>query len=514
MVKFAEFFAHDFPDEPQLPRPRPLVEDERAQPYPVDALPSVIRDVVEEVAGYVKAPTALIAASALSAVSTAVQSCFSVQRDAALTGPATLYLLTVAESGERKSTVDRFFTAPIREWEAEQKRSHRERVAQYNADLEDWERRGEDLQRNIAGGFIDVHAAGNLDPRVTHQLEKPRQSARRRMLRGDDTPEALAMALADYPVASVISAEAGTIFGSHGMNAEAVMRNLAQANVMWDGGVIQRDRVSTGELQVEGMRVTMGLQVQPAVLDAFVQKTGGLAKGIGYFARFLFCHPESTQGGRYYDEPPADRPAQRTFDHQMTTLLAAEPVFDEHDRLVPHFVGFDAAAQQAWIRFHDEVEEKQGPEQEYANIRDVASKAADNAARLACCFHVFSGDPSMSIGLVSMVGACRLMRWYLDEAVRFAHSAGAAPELADAQLLEEWLVARVRAQPKQSAAVLVAVNEVRKKGPNRLRQAHSRRLDDALELLSDHHRVLVLRRAGRKGRDIYVRAEVLAEYSR
>ncbi|WP_156455628.1 YfjI family protein [Sphingomonas sp. CCH5-D11] len=513
MLKSSEFFTDDAPTEQQLPRPRPLFQAHVAAPYPVDALPPLIRDAVREVAGFVQSPVALVAASALAAVSTAVQTRHSVRRDAALSGPATLYLLTVAESGERKSTVDKLFTGPIRDWEAQQRKLHRERRAKYEADLEDWERQGEELQRNIQAGFLTTQLGTEFDPRLAHQLAKPEEPRQVRVLREDDTPEALAMALEHYPVASIISAEAGTIFGSHGMKSDAVMSNLAQANKMWDGGSIQRGRVGTGEMHVEGMRVTMGLQVQPAVLDAFVQKTGGLAKGIGYFARFLFSRPESTQGSRLYVKAPDHQPAHAAFCNRMTTLLAVDAVFDDYGLLAPDYLSFDADAQRLWVNFHDEVEEQLLPDEAYSGIKDVASKAADNAARLACCFHVFAGNPATSISRDSMIGACALMTWYLDEAVSFARSADAAPEVADAQLLEEWLVREVTTRCKAGSSPVVAVNEVRRKGPNRLREAKSKRLDDALELLQDHHRVLVTRRHGSKGLDITLRAEVLREHN-
>ena len=196
----------------------------------------------------------------------------------------------------------------------------------------------------------------------------------------------------------------------------------------------------------------------------------------------------------------------------MTTLLAVEPIFDEFDRLVPHFVSFDPDAQRAWVAFHNEVEEQLGCDYEYSGIRDVASKAADNAARLACCFHVFAGDPSRSIDRWSMEGACSLMRWYLDEAVRFARSADAAPEIADAQALEEWLVREVKTRARSGASLEVSVNEARRKGPNPLRSA--KRFDEALELLADHHRVSVQKRIGKRGADIALSAEVFAEYGR
>lgn len=514
MVEFARFFADEPVDQSKLPKPRPLNEEERADPYPVAALPPLIRDAIIEVASYVQAPDAMIAASALAAVSTAVQTGFSVSRNSALIGPATLYLLTVADSGERKSTVDKLFTAPIRDWEAQQRKDFRERRARFEAALEDWKRQGDDLNRNIESGFLADQLGTDLDPRVIHQLAEPKEPKRVRILRGDDTPEALASALEAYPIASIISAEAGTIFGSHGMNPEAVTRNLAQANVMWDGGVIQRGRIGTGELQVEGMRVTMGLQVQPKVLDAFVQKTGGLAKGIGYFARFLFSRPESTQGTRYYVEPPELQPALAAFWNRMTTLLAVEAEFDDYDRLAPKVLGFDADAQRAWIAFHDEVEEKQGADFEYFGIRDVASKAADNAARLACCLHVFAGDPDLPIGRWSVESANSLMRWYLDEAVRFSGTANAAPEIADAQALEEWLVRETHKRARSGADLKVPVNHARRTGPSMLRKAKSQRLNDAVEILADYHRIFVTGRVGKKGHDMMLRADVFAEYSR
>lgn len=56
-------------------------------------------------------------------------------------------------------------------------------------------------------------------------------------------------------------------------------------------------------VNIDNAHVTMGLTVQPRMLQNFVAKTNGLARGIGYFARFLFCHPETTQETRFLKEP-------------------------------------------------------------------------------------------------------------------------------------------------------------------------------------------------------------------
>ena len=104
-------------DWPEL---QPLIAQIEPQEYPIDALPAAVRCAVQEVAGFVKAPIPLIATSALAALSLAIQAHTDVQRADKLHGPCGLFLLAIADSGERKSTCDGFFTKAIRDYEAEQ----------------------------------------------------------------------------------------------------------------------------------------------------------------------------------------------------------------------------------------------------------------------------------------------------------------------------------------------------------------------------------------------------------
>jgi hypothetical protein len=75
---------------------------------------------VVEAQSFVQSPVALVACSALSALSVAAQGLTNVRRDHQLVGPVSLYILAVAESGERKSTCDRIFSASLRAWERDQ----------------------------------------------------------------------------------------------------------------------------------------------------------------------------------------------------------------------------------------------------------------------------------------------------------------------------------------------------------------------------------------------------------
>ncbi len=87
--------------------------------YPVWALPPKIRAAVEEAIAVTQAPAALVASSALAAASLAVQAKFDVKRLNGLVSPCSLFIISFAESGERKTTVDQMFFGPIGKFEEE-----------------------------------------------------------------------------------------------------------------------------------------------------------------------------------------------------------------------------------------------------------------------------------------------------------------------------------------------------------------------------------------------------------
>lgn len=90
--------------------PEPLVTNYAPNPYPFNGLPSIIRLVVEEVVDFVQAPLPMVVQSALGAVSLAVQALVDVERASKLKGPVGVYLLCIGDSGERKTSCDKFFT--------------------------------------------------------------------------------------------------------------------------------------------------------------------------------------------------------------------------------------------------------------------------------------------------------------------------------------------------------------------------------------------------------------------
>lgn len=99
--------------------PQPLLREIPAgAAYPVAAL-GPLRAAVEAVQGFSQAPVATPAASALAAASLAVQGFADVETLGGF-APVLLYLLTTAQSGERKSSCDKPLLRGLREHERDQ----------------------------------------------------------------------------------------------------------------------------------------------------------------------------------------------------------------------------------------------------------------------------------------------------------------------------------------------------------------------------------------------------------
>jgi putative DNA primase/helicase len=452
------------------------------EPYPFDALPLTIQMAVKEVFDFVKAPLPMVATSALAALSLAIQAHYDIKRAEKLSGPVSLFTLAIADSGERKSTLDKLFTAAIRQYEATATERAKPDLKRYAANQMSWKSKQEGLQAAIREAAKKGKPTDELDLSMEQvQMDEPIAPRVPRLILGDETPESLAWSLAKvWPSSGVVSSEAGVIFGAHGMGKDSIMRHLGLLNILWDGGDLPIGRKTSETFTVRDVRLTVALQIQEATLRSFFDRSGALARGTGFLARFLIAWPESTQGYRLFTEAPEHWPHLETFNRRLTAVLEQEPPINEDGRLEPSMLTFSPEAKTAWIEFTNAIEVELRDTGELYDVRDVASKCADNAARLAALFHIFEG----AVGPVSrsaFEGASRVAAWHLTEARRFFGELAIPAELVDAAKLDGWLIEHCR----RCRAETVCKRHLRQYGPLR----DGARLDLALDELAEMDRI-------------------------
>lgn len=467
--------------------PLPLVGQFERVPYPTDALPVSVRAAVEEVQAAVQAPFEMVAASALATVSLATQHLADVRRSNTLTGPLSLNFLTIAESGDRKSTVDRLLSRAVREFQDARRDEAKTSLANHVADLAAWQ-----AERDAAEGKLNGDAKGGkaLDGHRADLAElecrKPETPRVPRLLYEDVTSEKLGRALAtEWPSAGIFSSEGGAVLGGHSMGRDALTRNLSLLNKLWDGASHIVDRATSSSFTVRGARMTVSLQVQPTVLADFLDRDRGLSRGSGFLARFLIAQPASLQGRRFYCEPMAT-PALDAFSGRIAELLNDLPRIDGDRGMALPLLDFTPDAKAAWVEAYDQIEGQLATDGDFAAVRDSASKAADNIARLAAVLHVYECGPVGSIDRPAVESATAIVSWHLYNARAVLAPFSMSSEAAAAATLDGWLIDRCQAEGRDG----FYKSDLQRVGPNRTRKLEH--LDKALATLVEHRRVRLI----------------------
>jgi len=410
-------------------------------PYPVESLPGVIGAAVREFHAYGKQPLALIASSALAAVSVASQGLTDVARDSVLIGPTSLNFMIIADSGERKSNVDKHFSEAMRDWEKRRAKEMHDEIIRSRSAHEAWATIHDGFKASLKSAARSKPGkCGELRQQLEdHALIEPKVLVEARVLYEDVNPQSLAFMLATgHPSAALWSDEGGMVTGSHGMGNDSFLGFIAALNRLWDGGEIRHDRKQAQSVHVQGRRLTVGLMMQPMVIRELLQRGAGLSRGSGFMARFLVCAPKSTMGERPYSPPAKELPRLADFKRRLTALLDSDLPLDDQGRLSPPVLRLSDGAFSVWRDFHDDTESMLGPLGEMHAVRDFAAKSAENAVRIAACLHTFEAAHG-SISADTMRRASVIARWYLNETLRVMDLMDEPQEFSDARRLDEWL---------------------------------------------------------------------------
>lgn len=420
------------------PEPEPLTEPDQQAPYPLHALPADLQALVREVQEYYQAPVPMIATCALSILAAAGQALADIDIDGTLSKPLSLFTLIVAESGERKSEIDKVLSKPLHEWERQQLEERADEIKASRAAHKAWEAAKRGIEKRIetqASKGQDYEESAEQLAQL--EIDVPPVVLIPDLIMQDQTPEGMAKALKRYPSISLLSSEAAVVLGGHGMGKDSASRNQGMMNDLWSGQPIKITRAMAESFSLRGRRLSAGLAVQQSVLSAFA-KDGG-ARGIGFFARFLITQPDSTKGTRFY-KPPSEWRHLSAWSNQVHSLLNTPLQIDSDGALQPESLQLHPDAKQLWIKGYNAIERELSQFGEFAEVGDVASKSADNAARIAGLLHLYQNGLVGRVTVDEMRSGLALALWHLNESKRYFTKAKIDEKTLLADRLEQWLI--------------------------------------------------------------------------
>lgn len=430
--------------------PLPELSGSRPAAFPFDALGPLLGGAARAIARDVQAPDALAAGSTLAAASLAAMAHADVVLPHGQRSPLSLFIVTSADSGDRKSATDQ-----ISLHEVEQVRQAQAR--QY-------------LAEKAAAG--DEKDSAKPTPRS--------------LTIGKATTEGLQMILKGQSAVGLFTAEGGELLGGHSMREERRSAGLAWLLKAWSGETLDALTRGDGLSILLGRRVAMHALVQSVLMRQLLSDP--LAQGQGLLARCLIAQPDTLAGTRLFRDADPNASAEvEAFHRRVRHLLHHKPVVRsggdgcELDLLA---MKLTPEAKAAWIEFYNEVEKAQAPGQPLEHARAFASKSAEHAARIAGVIQIVSDPTPGAVTEAAMAGGIEVARFYLGEHVRLTGAGVEERNHAHLHMLVNWLRERVSPVPHR---------DVLQRAPNPVRLLKAEGIGKLIDELK-HRRYI--RRAG------------------
>lgn len=427
----------------------PLPEPVRLEPepFPLHALGPVLGPAARSIARLVQVPDAMAAASVLASASLAAQPLADVRLPHGVV-PLSLYIVTSAGSGDRKTATDNVANKVFLEIRQAQARELARLEAEYAQDMLG----GQRGDRSIPRPTVAVPIIGKA------------------------TIEALQRALKSQSSIGVFTSEGGEFVGGHSMREDRRASGLAWYLTAWDGGDLTDMTVTHGTSMVVGRRVAMHVLLQPVLLAKLLSDP--LAAQQGLLPRMLISEPRSLAGSRLYKpEDVSHDPAVRGY-YAAIRNLAERPLptvggGDPHE-LMPRELIIGVAALESWTDFFNETEQAQAEGGPLEKVRPFASKVAEHAARVAGVLALVRDPDTYEVDESNMAGAIDIARFFLAEHVRLTGSSIENARLDRLRTLADWLMTR---RPP------VAMKEILQHSPRAVRDLKATGLHPLLEEL-------------------------------
>lgn len=397
--------------------PLVLPEQYEAPELPLPLLPGVLRDYSQVVGEYVQCDPGIPAVLGLGALAALAQKT-AVVRGWTWSESLSLFLVAVADSGERKSPAYKAMCGPLRRLESELEAAGRETRLFNNERRMHLAASLKSKRQAMASGKDESLRLEDV-AEISAELEGlGPEELPPRLVADNVTPEALTSLMARnggrMAVLSPEGAFLSILKGAYTGNGEpADLSALLQAYNVSES--ITVDRKGRESERIDYPALSMVLVGQPLVFEQLCRMPGARERGL--IGRFVVVTVPPRAGTRLRvagagpQVDPVDTPQGHRYEDLLAALALREPVDS------PPVLRLSPEATAHYERYYNRLEEQRAPEGgRWAMIPEFANKAHGLALRFAGLFHLCqhpgAGDGDL-IGLEDLEAGCRLADWAL-----------------------------------------------------------------------------------------------------
>jgi len=405
----------------------PLGEQRNTLPtFPIDTLPTWMGNWCQETAENIQVPVDLPATIGLAALSLACAGHITVQYDD-WDSPTNLWLVIAMPPGAGKSPVFKAMTRCIEQHElalAEHMQATVNEAASKQRTIKNRLRKAEEKG--------DSHEAAL----IVAELNSHQVPAMPRLIVDDCTIEALVRIIGEQKGRLALLSSEGGLFeqltGRYNNDSKANLDPYLQA---WSGDTIRVDRIGRDSIVAKDATLTIGLTVQPAVLEALGERPE--LAGRGLTGRFMYSLPADNVGHRDYSRKPkrTETGNRATYEHHIIQLIQQMASYQTPGRLTLDDQAADTYAQ--W-RQQLEIRRRQGGD--LRPMSEWSAKLDATLPRLLGLLHVAHGHPHHGlIGSDTLAQAMRIADYWIEHAFAVHDLWGTDIDVAAARTIADWI---------------------------------------------------------------------------
>lgn len=422
--------------------PAPLCRSvEAPEDYPVSAF-SLWSGLLERVSSTMNVAPAMVGQSLLAATCLSAQGLANVLIDGRVY-PLSEFFITIASSGERKSSIDKLLMNPHRQYEQAQKLIVDEAKEKALRAKKAWQaNEAQTLKDNKGKPQAVIEAA--LAALGSCPVEPPSQI----LSIADLTIEGLIRFLnANRPSVGSMTDEGGRMLGGWGLGKDHITKTIAAFSALWDGSPLVHVRAGDGTLQLYDRRVCAHWQAQPGVAERLFRQAEFADQG--FLWRVLVVHASLTTPAPYQPVDLSADPVVQTYYARIQELLA-QPLPLKTDsqglptlELAPRLLTLDPEAKALWIDQFNRLEGLAAENGPLFPIRGYARKGAEHIARLAGIYTLLNDPQAQTVPVEAVqFGATLMLDFYIPEMLRLHEGQTVSPEIHQAERLRQWLKGR------------------------------------------------------------------------
>lgn len=409
------------------PDPIPLGGGFDALPtFPVEVFPDWIADHVRQVARELQVPVCLPAGLAMVALATCASKRAEVFMTRSWREQLCLYVVVALPPGAGKSPAFNQMLGPLAALETAM-------VAEALPRIEEARTRRaivEKAQRKAIekGETTDALLLG--DELMTMKVE-----AEPRLFVDDVTVEKLGIMLREQGGRLALTSTEGGLFDQMiGRYSDKTKASLDPYLQMWSGDTMRVDRVGRESIVVEKPALTIGVTVQPSVLEALRDRPE--LKGRGLTARFMYSMPASNVGFRNMlvdadlDERIGDRYADGI--KAMWHALAGH--------VMPLRLEVTPQAKATFMAWRQMLEDERKPGGAMAPLSEWSVKVESSVARTAGLLHLAHGKGGAPIDSADIAAALAVGEYWITHAQAVHEMWGTDETTHVARGIVRWLV--------------------------------------------------------------------------